>query len=616
MQTIYKDWRRLLLVVGDLIVIALSLYLAFVTRFWQFNLPAFDLSSYFKILPAALVIYLVSFFRFGLYHGTWRFAGIRDLLSIAKSIVAGTVSLILISFLIVGLRDTPRSIFSLFAVYLAFGVGFLRIIARFYRELWRPFGSRLNPDAVRTLILGAGEAGEMVLRGLQRQRNKSTPIGFLDDDLRKQGMLIHGVKILGVIEALPEILQVFRVEEVIVAIPNFPGKKMRRVVEICQKAGVKSRTIPRMADILAGRVQLDRLRPVGMEDLLNRRMTKIENEHIRGTLSGKRVLVTGAGGSIGSELCRQILGYQPAWLLLLEQNETGLFYITNELAKKFPGTKLYPVIGDICHQSKMARIFTEYQPEIIFHAAAYKHVPVMEENPDEAIYNNVFGTKILVDLALENGISHFIMLSTDKAVNPVGVMGMTKRLAEIYLQSRQTNGATPLKAVRFGNVLGSAGSVVPIFKQQIDDGGPITLTHPEIKRFFMTIPEAVELILFAATVNKKSAVLVLEMGALIKIKDLARNLISLAGLRPEKDIKIVYTGLRPGEKLYEELYYTTSEILMETDSPMVKIAQPKQPITAEAVDRALEGLQALLEISPPLERLREALKEALLKIEG
>jgi len=594
MKTIFKDWRRCLLMVGDLMVIALLLYLAFATRFWQFNLSTSYLSIYFKILPVALVIYLVSFFHFGLYHGTWRFAGLHDLLSIAKSILAGTVSLVVVSFLIVGLRDTPRSIFILFAVYLALGISVLRIAARFYRELWRPFGLRLNPDAARMLILGAGEAGEMVLRSLHQQRNKSTPIGFLDDDPQKQRMLIHGVRILGVINELPEILKTFRVKEVIIAIPNFPVEKMRRVVDVCQKAGVKSRTIPRMADIVAGRVQLDRLRPIGMEDLLNRKLTKIGAERIRGILNGKRVMVTGAGGSIGSELCRQILGYQPAWLLLLEQNETGLFYITNELAQKFPGTKLYPVIGDICHQSKMARIFTDYQPEIIFHAAAYKHVPVMEGNPDEAIRNNVFGTKILVDLALENGISHFIMLSTDKAVNPVGVMGMTKRLAEIYFQSRQTNGATPLKAVRFGNVLGSAGSVVPILKQQIEDGGPITVTHPEIKRFFMTIPEAVELILFAATVSQENAILILEMGDLIKIKDLACNLISLAGLTPEKDIKIIYTGLRPGEKLYEELYCGKNEILLETDSSVVKAVQPKRLIPAEVVDQALDGLQALL----------------------
>ena len=616
MKTIINNWRRLLLLFGDLIVVALSLYLAFVTRFWQFDLPTFYLSVYFNLLPFALVIYLVSFFHFGLYHGAWRFAGLRDLQAIAKSILAGTVSLVVVSFLIVGLRDTPRLIFILFTVYLTFGVGFLRIVARFYRELLCPFRVRLNPDAARTLILGAGEAGETVLRSLQQQRNKSTPIGFLDDDPQKQGILIHGVKVLGIIDKLPEILRIFRVEEVIIAIPNFPGEKMRRAVETCQNAGVKSRTIPRMADILAGRVRLDRLRPVGMEDLLNRRMTKIENERIRGILDGKRVLVTGAGGSIGSELCRQILGYQPAWLLLLEQNETGLFYITNELAQKFPGTKLHPVIGGICHQSKMARIFADYQPEIIFHAAAYKHVPVMEENPDEAIRNNVFGTKILVDLALENSISHFIMLSTDKAVNPAGVMGMSKRLAEIYLQSRQSNGATPLKAVRFGNVLGSAGSVVPIFKQQIEDGGPVTVTHPEIKRFFMTIPEAVELILFAPAVSRESAILILEMGDLIKIKDLAWHLISLAGLTPEKDIKITYTGLRPGEKLYEELCCEKNEILMETDSSTVTAVQPKRLITAEAVDRALERLQTLLEISAPAEKLRGALKEVLLKFEG
>ncbi|MCX5641977.1 MAG: nucleoside-diphosphate sugar epimerase/dehydratase [Candidatus Omnitrophica bacterium] len=615
MKTIIKDWRRLLLMFGDMIVIALSLYLAFVTRFWRFNLPIRYLFIYYKILPMALVIYLFSFLRFGLYHGTWRFAGLHDLSSISKSILAGTVSLVVASFLIVGLRDTPRSVFILFTVYLVVGVGILRIAARFYRELGHPFGLWLNPDASRTLILGAGDAGEAVLRNLQQQPNKSTPIGFLDDDFQKQGTLIHGVKVLGVIDKLPEILRIFRVKEVFVAIPNFLGEKMRWVAEVCQKAGVKSRTIPRMADILAGRVQLDRLRLIGMEDLLNRRITKIENERIREILSGKRVLVTGAGGSIGSELCRQILGYQPAYLILLEQNETGLFYITNELAQKFPGIKLRPVVGDICHQSKMARIFADYQPEIIFHAAAYKHVPMMEENPDEAIRNNVFGTKILVDLALENGISHFIMLSTDKAVNPAGVMGTTKRLAEMYLQSRQAGGANPLKAVRFGNVLGSAGSVVPVFKQQIDDGGPVTVTHPEIKRFFMTIPEAVELILFAAAVSQNSAIFVLEMGDLIKIKDLAWNLISLAGLTPEKDIKIIYTGLRPGEKLYEEFYYEKNEILTETDSPAVKAVQSKRLISAEAVDRALAGLQALLDISTPPDKLREALKEVLRKLE-
>lgn len=617
MKRIIRDWRRWILIVGDLMAIALSLYLAFATRFWQFNLPADYLYLYWKMLPVVFVVFIFSFFHFGLYHGISRFTGLRDLLAIVKSIFAGTVCFIGITFLIVGFREMPRSIFILFAFYLAFGVGFLRLITRLYRELSGIFGvRRINPNASRTLLLGAGEVGEMVLRGLHQQRDKSFPVGFLDGDPKKQGQMIHGVKVLGTLAELPEILKTFKIDEVIIAISNFSEEKMRRVVETCQKAKVKSRTVPRMADILAGRVRVDLLRPIGPEDLLNRKSVTIENKRVSETFKGKRVMITGAGGSIGSELCRQVSGYQLEELTLVEQNESALFFINNHLRKTFPEVKVNAVVGDICHQRKISRVFDDYQPEIVLHAAAYKHVPMMEGNPDEAIRNNVIGTKILADLALKNRISRFVMLSTDKAVNPVGVMGMTKRLAEIYLQSRQNNGATCFNAVRFGNVLGSVGSVVPIFKQQIDEGGPVTVTHPEIKRFFMTIPEAVELILFASATSKESAVLILEMGGLIKIADLARNMITLAGLRPEKDIKIVYTGLRPGEKMHEELFYQTNEAVMETESLGVKIVQPKQSPDAGRVDQALQNLETAVESLAGADQLRQQLKDVLVELEG
>ena len=602
--------------VGDLSLLSLSLYLAFATRFWSLYIPNLFLELYWRILPLSIVVYSSLFFHFGLYHGIWRFASFRDLLAIARAIIIGTIIVIIGVFFLPGFQELPRPILVINAFYLAIGITLSRFTVRLRREFPRLLKLRDGIATVRTLLLGAGETGEIILRELHREGTKLLPIGFLDDDPLKQGSSIHGVRILGTIDDLPRILEALQIEEVIVTAPSISGERMRWIFEICQKAKVKSRTVPRMSDILAGRVQVDLLRPIALEDLLEREPIKIENKRIRGILEGKRILVTGAGGSIGSELCRQVAGYRPESMLLLEQGESSLFYIHGELKYKFPDLKVFPVVGDICNRRKVATLFNEYKPNMVLHAAAYKHVPMMEINPDESIRNNVFGTKILVDISEKTKVSNFIMLSTDKAVNPVGIMGKSKRLAEIYLQSRHGKSSTRFSAVRFGNVLGSVGSVVPIFKQQIEAGGPITVTHPDIKRFFMTIPEAVELILFAATVSQGSEVLVLEMGRLVKITDLARNMITLAGLKPDEDIKIVYVGLRAGEKLFEELYYPINETLLETEHPMIKVVQPKNTVSEETVTQVISLLEKLLEGQRPNTEVNDTLTGILLSLGG
>ena len=421
------------------------------------------------------------------------------------------------------------------------------------------------------------------------------PVCFVDDDQNKQGVSIHGVKVMGRLSAVADLVVEKRIDEVVIAIPSASGKAMRHIVERVKASGVPLRTIPGLDQLIDGRVTINQLRAVNIEDLLGREPVKLDTELLASLLKGKVVMVTGAGGSIGSELCRQVVRFEPQKVLLVERSEPALFEIHREMLAKAPGVEMVPCIADIADQGRMRSLFSRHRPAVVVHAAAHKHVPMMEWNPGEAIKNNIGGTRVVADLAHEFGASQFVMVSTDKAVNPTSVMGATKRVAELYVQAMSERSRTRFVAVRFGNVLASAGSVIPVFREQIAAGGPVTVTHPDMRRYFMTIPEASQLVLQAAAMGRGGEIFVLDMGEPVKIVDLAKDLISLSGLTPDRDIEIRFVGLRPGEKLFEELS-TAEENAEKTRHPKIFIGKLKsRPWDSmvrdvEAVQRAADEL--------------------------
>ncbi len=427
----------------------------------------------------------------------------------------------------------------------------LRMVVRLYHE---EFFAESKGAARRFLIVGAGNAGEALLREMMRRRDiQYQAVGFIDDDPAKDRMRIHGIPVLGPVEQLPQICQRNNVDEIAIAMPSATRKQLRRVVQICQGTKLRFTTVPSITDIASGKLKVSQVREVDINDLLGREVVTLDLEEIERFLKDKTILVTGAGGSIGSEMCRQVCGFGPRRLVLLEQAENPLFFIERELKQSHPGVPMEAVICDIADQYRVDQVFDAYRPEVVIHAAAHKHVPLMETNPGEAIKNNIQGTMNAANAADRSGAGNFVMISTDKAVNPTSIMGSSKRIAEMYIQDLNSTSRTHFVTVRFGNVLGSNGSVVPIFRKQIADGGPVTVTHPEMRRYFMTIPEASQLVLQAASIGQGGEIFVLDMGEPVKIVDLARELITLSGFRPGEDIEIGFSGLRPGEKLFEEL---------------------------------------------------------------
>jgi FlaA1/EpsC-like NDP-sugar epimerase len=490
----------------------------------------------------------VLFVPFRLYEGLWRYTGIWDL----RNIIAGVVSSTLVFFAMVrwglGLTEYPRVIYIIDCLLLIFFMGGIRLARRIYREL-----GHLQREK-RVLIFGAGDAGEMIVRDMKNNPFYDyEPIGFVDDDPAKVGKAIHGVRVLGTREALQSIIASERPDEVLVAIPRAEPATIRGVVRALEPYKVPIKTLPSLRDVLDGKLTVSQIRNLSVEDLLARRAVRLDPARLRHLVTGRRVLVTGAGGSIGSELCRQVAALDPSVLVLLERYENGLYAVANDLEGRAGAALVCPAIGDVTDAGRVSALLAEHRPEIIFHAAAHKHVPLMQLNPCEAVKNNVLGTHTLAQAAERYGVERFILISTDKAVNPTSVMGATKRVAEMVVQSMTSWSQTCFVAVRFGNVLGSNGSVVPRFLEQIEAGGPVTLTHPEMRRFFMLIPEAVQLVLHAAALGHAGTVYVLEMGEQVRIVDMARNLIRLAGFVPEDEIPITFVGVRPGEKLFEEL---------------------------------------------------------------
>lgn len=496
-----------------------------------------------------VLVRLVTFYLYGLYNRLWRYAGINELISIVTAVTVS--SLIIVSYMFMIGATLPRSVHLLSWFFTIAFVGASRIGVRVIHH----FRQRTQAaDSINVLIVGAGDAGSLLARELrQRYYTNKTLVGFVDDDPGKRNQILMGVKILGTRQEIQQIVIEYRVREILVAIPSISGRQLRDIVNDCRKTGCIVKILPSLYELVDGQVTVQQLRDINLEDLLRRESVTLDLEQIKGYLKGKRVLITGAGGSIGSELCRQISKMSPQMLVLLGKGENSIYEIDNELRGKHPNMRLIPRIADIRDKESISEIFAEYKPQAVFHAAAHKHVPLMEDNPREAIINNIFGTKTVAEAADRAGSEIFVMISTDKAVNPTSVMGATKRVAELIIQSLSRVSGTKFVAVRFGNVLGSRGSVIPLFKKQIAAGGPITVTHPDMQRYFMTIPEATQLVLQAGSMAKGGEVFVLDMGEPVKIVDMACDLIELSGLVPNKDIKIEYTGLRPGEKLFEEI---------------------------------------------------------------
>jgi len=540
---------------------------------FDFAIPQAQLELFWECLLVVMIVKPLVFVVTGFYNSMWRYASVQDAVEIFKGV---TISSILAVSVVVFLRQftpIPRSIFVLDGFLLFALLAASRLVWRIWRET---YVVRRSCEGPNTLIVGAGDAGSLLLKEIRRQPHSAYSVcGFVDDDPEKKGMKLHGVPVLGTTKQLRSLIIANEIEDVIIAMPSADGKTIRSIIDSCKNANVTFKTLPAISDLINGSLTVSHIKNVEIEDLLGRESVELDRALIGNYLTGKRVLVTGAAGSIGSEICRQVAQFYPSKLILFEQAETPLYEIEKELTSQFPETRILPLMADVRDREKVMDIFDEFSPEVVFHAAAYKHVPMMEYNPAQAVLNNVFGSRNIADAADKFKVSNMVMISTDKAVNPTNVMGATKRVAEIYVQALARLSNTIFTTVRFGNVLGSNGSVIPLFKEQIAKGGPITLTDKRIIRYFMTIPEASQLVLQAGGLGKGGEILVLDMGDPVRILDLAEELIRLSGLTPYEDIDIVVTGLRPGEKLFEELLID-GEGILPTAHKKIKVLQPVQ----------------------------------------
>lgn len=553
--------------VHDLVMIPI----AWLGAYWlRFNLDAIPTDFWQKALttaPVVLVVQGASFWYFGLYRGLWRFASVPDLIRIGKAVAVGAVLAVGVLFLTTRLDAIPRSVFALDALLLVFLLGGPRFVYRTFkdRHLYRTGTKKI-------LIVGAGQAGEMLARDLIRnQQNQYLPAAFVDDDKRKWGKDLHGIPVLGGGENIPQLVPKLGIDLIVLAVTSASSREMQRLIGLCEQCHAPFRILPRIEQLVNGQINVKQLRDVNIEDLLGRESISLEWEAISAGIHAKTILVTGGGGSIGSELCRQIARLGPARLIVYEQSEFNLYQMEMELRLLAPQLQSIAVLGDVRDAGSVEEVFRRWQPQVVFHAAAYKHVPMLEYQARPAVTNNVFGTEVVASMADRFGAEAFVMVSTDKAVNPTNIMGTTKRVAELYCQTLNSHSRTRYITVRFGNVLGSSGSVIPLFQKQIAAGGPVTVTHPDITRYFMTIPEACQLILQASVIGDGGEIFVLDMGEPVKIAYLAEQLILLSGKRPGEDIEIVYTGLRPGEKLYEELFHP-NEKLLPTRHPKIRQA--------------------------------------------
>jgi FlaA1/EpsC-like NDP-sugar epimerase len=582
-------FRLLFFLISDIFLIFLSVILAFIVRF-EGPVPERYFLNIQGLILFSILFTIPLFYFFKLYSFSWAYVSTEELISLTKAISLSFLFLTATYFI---LRDHPvfsgfpRSTLFITYFFIFLFCGGLRFAKRIYLET---FPKRKREEKINVLIVGAGDLGEQILRAIKSSpQSQYLPIGFVDDDPTKEGILIHGLKVLGKIKDIPKIAKENLIEEMIIALP-YGSKEIREAVEFGRKARIKKiKILPSIGDLISGEIPLARLREIDIEDLLGREPVELDRKLIAEFLKGKTVLITGAAGSIGSELSKQVASFSPSLLLILDHDETGIFSLFNELKEKFPKQEIKSIICDIRDEEKIKRIFQEFKPQIVFHAAAYKHVPLMEEHPDEAVKNNIFGTEIVAKAALESNCEKFIFISTDKAVNPSSIMGATKRIGEMICQVLNKKGKTKFISVRFGNVLDSRGSVIPIFKEQIRSGGPVTVTHPEMKRYFMLNSEACLLVMEAAAIGQGGEVFVLDMGKPIKILDLAKEMIKLAGFEPDKEIPITFIGPRPGEKLFEEVL-TAEEGTSATKYKRILIAKLKEP-DEEKLRKDLERLK-------------------------
>lgn len=532
------------------------------------SIPQNFLSSALAMLPFLMIVQLSVFHYFGLYRGVWRFASLPDLTRILKSVGVGILLTLALLFFADQLQQSPRSLLPLYSLLLMSGLGGSRLLYR-----WRKDHSSPKGRPKRVLIVGAEQEGEMLARELLRDRRKPyLPVAFVDNSNKRKASEIHGIRVIGRYEDIPRIAANWAVDLVLIAQPSATAVELRQIVEICETADVEFRTLPKMLDLSESDAISNTLRKVSIEDLLDRDPVSMDWRSIENHFIGKTILVTGGGGSIGTELCRQIARIQPRSLVILERCEFALYQIEQELLTDFPEVTVMPVLGDVVDPSAVEYVLKTYSPEIVFHAAAHKHVPILERQAREAVRNNVLGTHILATAVQRYNVDAFVLISTDKAVNPANILGASKRAAELVCQHCGQQSQTRFITVRFGNVLGSAGSVVPLFQEQIRKGGPVTVTHPQVTRYFMTIPEASQLILQSTIIGKGGEIFLLDMGKPVKIYELAKQMIRLAGMVPNQDIRIAFSGLRPGEKLREELFHH-QESLQATAHSKILLAQ-------------------------------------------
>lgn len=577
--------QRLPAVIVDLVMVLAAWLGAYWLRFNLGLIPAQFLTRAFEVLPFVVLVQMACFHWFGVFRGVWRFASLPDVVRILKAVAAGAGIIVALLFLVVRLESIPRTIPVFYGLLLVAFLTGPRVLYRWFKEHRLTLGA-----GKRVLIVGAGEAGEMLVRDLLRKgRQGFQPVAFVDDRVRRHGQEVHGLPVIGGCEEIPAIVDHLEIDLVILAIPSASAPEMRRIVGFCEQAGVPFRTVPNIEALVSGKVSVNELREVSIEDILGRDPVSLDWDAINKGLKGRTILVTGAGGSIGSELCRQIARLGPARLVLLENSEYNLYAIEHELRRQFVQIPFEIVLGDVCDETVVERLFAQFRPEVVFHAAAYKHVPMLEYQVRQAVRNNVLGTRAVALAADRFGCSEFVMISTDKAVNPANVMGASKRLAEIFCQNLNARSNTRYITVRFGNVLGSAGSVVPLFREQIAAGGPVTVTHEDMERYFMTIPEASQLIMQAAVIGQGGEIFVLDMGEPVKISFLAEQMIRLSGKEPGQDIEIQYTGLRPGEKLYEELFHE-QERLEPTDHEKILLARHRE-VSWEELIQAMNGIE-------------------------
>ena len=585
--------RNRFVLIGDIALTIVSVLGSFALRLDVGELPYY-FPAVVLMCAVALAIKIPTYYFFGLYRRLWIYASTGELRLITTAVTTASVitSGVMAVMIVTGnvLPGMPRSALGIDWLLSLVLIGGSRFALRILAE--QTMGRRADGTGKRALVVGAGDTGALVVRELQKSsRLNLTPVGFLDDDPAKQKHTIYGVTVIGKVEDLSLLIDLHRVDIVIIAIPSAPGQLVRMVNDVCRIKGISSRTVPGVYELVDGKVSINRLREVDINDLLRREPVRLNDEAVGAALAGKRVLVTGAGGSIGRELCRQIARRTPAELVLLGHGENSIFEIFLELRADYPHLLLSPVIADVRDQERLAQVFKHHQPQIVFHTAAHKHVPLMEVNVVEAITNNVIGTWNVVDVSLDYNIERFVLISTDKAVRPSSIYGATKRLAEMIVLGAARGSHSAFTVVRFGNVLGSRGSIIPIFKQQIASGGPVTITHPDMFRFFMTIPEAVYLVLQAASMEEGGETFVLNMGEPIRILSLAEDLIRLSGLEPHRDIEISFTGIRPGEKMTEELWEVGTPLL-KTRHPDIFRLDMGVSLLSQNLSQAIDSLSA------------------------